>query len=189
MTVTAFLKKSNLTCQTEGMNIITMDLCTFSVAALDEQRDHIQFGRTEYKIHLLSYIRLRWTTSEFTGRLQNLLDDFRIYWTTSDFYWTTWVLEVKISSATWPGGSVLYVKSNGNWCCTSPTWAEVQFRSSWSPTRRSQVGLQLRPDGLDWSCTRWTSVDSTQGHLVQVQVQLGFASLDFNLTEIGLQPK
>ena len=58
MTVTAFLKKSNLTCQTEGMNIITMDLCTFSVAALDEQRDHIQFGRTEYKIHLLSYIRL-----------------------------------------------------------------------------------------------------------------------------------
>ena len=26
-----------------------MDLCTFSVAALDEQRDHIQFGRTEYK--------------------------------------------------------------------------------------------------------------------------------------------
>ena len=85
MTVTAFLKKSNLTCQTEGMNIITMDLCTFSVAALDEQRDHIQFGRTEYKIHLLSYIRLRWTTSEFTGRLQNLLDDFRIYWTTSEF--------------------------------------------------------------------------------------------------------
>ena len=59
MTVTAFLKKSNLTCQTEGMNIITMDLCTFSVAALDEQGDHIQFGRTEYKIHLLSYIRLR----------------------------------------------------------------------------------------------------------------------------------
>jgi len=110
MTVTAFLKKSNLTCQTEGMNIITMDLCTFSVAALDEQRDHIQFGRTEYKIHLLSYIRLCWTTSEFTGRLQNLLDDFRIYWTTSDFYWTTWVLEVKISSATWPGGSVLITK-------------------------------------------------------------------------------
>ena len=107
MTVTAFLKKSNLTCQTEGMNIITMDLCTFSVAALDEQRDHIQFGRTEYIIHLLSYIRLHWTTSEFSGRLQNLLDDFRIYWTTSDFYWTTWVLEVKISSATWPGGSVL----------------------------------------------------------------------------------
>ena len=62
-----------------------MDLCTFSVAALDEQRDHIQFGRTEYKIHLLSYIRLRTTTSEFTGRLQNLLDDFRIYWTTSEF--------------------------------------------------------------------------------------------------------
>ena len=113
MTVTAFLKKSNLTCQTEGMNIITMDLCTFSVAALDEQRDHIQFGRTEYKIHLLSYIRLRWTTSEFTGRLQNLLDDFRIYWTTSDFYWTTWVLEVKISSATWPGGSVL---TNNHFC-------------------------------------------------------------------------
>ena len=59
MTVTALLRKSNLTCQTEGMNIITMDLCTFSVAALDEQRDHIEIGCTEYKIHLLSYIGLR----------------------------------------------------------------------------------------------------------------------------------
>ena len=57
MTVTAFLKKSNLTCQTEGMNIITMDLCTFSVAALDEQRDHIQFGRTEYKGVISLYLR------------------------------------------------------------------------------------------------------------------------------------
>ena len=139
MTVTALLKKSNLTCQTEGMNIITMDLCTFSVAALDEQRDHTQFGRTEYKIHLLSYIRLRWTTSEFTGllqnllddfriywttseftgRLQNLLDDFRIYWTTSDFCWTTWVLEGKILSATWPGGSVLFKKVQ-NFCQILP---------------------------------------------------------------------
>ena len=44
--------------------------------------------------------------------------------------------------------SNFYVKSNGNWCCTSPTWAEVQFRSSWSPTRRSRVGLQL-----DRNCT------------------------------------
>ena len=44
-----------------------------------------------------------------------------------------------------------YVKSNGNRCWTSPTWAEVQFRSSWSPTRRSRVGLQLDRN--------WTSLE------------------------------
>ena len=79
-----------------------------------------------------------------------------------------------------------YVKSNGNRCCTSPTWAEVQFRSSWSTTRRSRVGLQLGRDGLDWSCTRWTSVDSTQGHWVQVQVQRGAAELNLDLDEVAL---
>ena len=166
MTVTAFLKKSNLTCQTEGMNIITMDLCTFSVAALDEQRDHIQFGRTEYKIHLLSYIRLRWTTSEFTGRLQNLLDDFRIYWTTSkilddfkntgrlqnllddfriywttsDFYWTTWVLEVKISSATWHLGPI-NTRPQGIQCRRSFSlrYCSKRFTLSWSVWRFDQI--------------------------------------------------
>ena len=109
-----------------------------------------------------------------------------------------------------------YVKSNGNRCWTSPTWAEVQFRSrvglqldrnwtslelhevihhrlqsspsrpNWSPPRRSRVGLQLGRDGLDWSCTRWTSVDSTQGHWVQVQVQRGAAELNLDLDEVAL---
>ena len=50
-------------------------------------------------------------------------------------------------------------------------------RPSWSPTRRSRVGL-------DWSCTRWTSVDSTQGH--RVQVQRGKAELNFNLASMYL---
>ena len=118
----------------------------------------------------------------------------------------------------------LYVKFNGNWCWTSPTWSQVQFwsswsstrrsrvelqldqnwtwvelhevihhrlqsspsRPSWSPTRRSRVGLQLGRDGLDWSCTRWTSVDSTQGHRVQVQVERGAAELNLDLDEVAL---
>ena len=118
----------------------------------------------------------------------------------------------------------LYVKFNGNWCWTSPTWSQVQFwsswsstrrsrvelqldqnwtwvelhevihhrlqsspsRPSWSPTRQRRVGLQLGRDGLDWSCTRWTSVDSTQGHRVQVQVQRGAAELNLDLDEVAL---
>ena len=59
-------------------------------------------------------------------------------------------------------------------------------RPSWSPTRRSRVRLQLGRDGLDWSCTRWTSVDSTQGHRVQVQVQRGAAELNLDLDEVAL---
>ena len=59
-------------------------------------------------------------------------------------------------------------------------------RPNWSPTRRSRVGLQLGRDGLDWSCTRWTSVDSTQGHWVQVQVQRGAAELNLDLDEVAL---
>ena len=68
-------------------------------------------------------------------------------------------------------GIVLYVKFNGNWCWTSPTWSQVQLdqnwtwvelhevihhrlqsspsRPNWSPTKRSRVGLQLGWDGLD----------------------------------------
>ena len=96
-----------------------------------------------------------------------------------------------------------YVKSNGNRCWTSPTWAEVQFRSSWSPTRRSRVGLQLdrnwtslelhevihhrlqsSPSRPNWSPTRRS----------RVWLQLGRDGLDWsctrftecNLTEIEL---
>ena len=87
-----------------------------------------------------------------------------------------------------------YVKFNGNWCWT---WVELHevihhrlqsspSRPNWSPTRRSRVGLQLGRDGLDWSCTRWTSVDSTQGHWVQVQVQRGAAELNLDLDEVAL---
>ena len=111
-----------------------------------------------------------------------------------------------------------YVKFNGNWCWTSPTWSQVQFwlswsrvelqldqnwtwvelhevihhrlqsspsRPSWSPTRQRRVGLQLGRDGLDWSCTRWTSVDSTQGHRVQVQVQRGAAELNLDFVALS----
>ena len=46
---------------------VAMDFTHISVATLDERRDRI--GRTEYKIHLLSYLRPRWTTSEFTKPL------------------------------------------------------------------------------------------------------------------------
>ena len=86
-----------------------------------------------------------------------------------------------------------------SWTWTWPNWTWVELhevihhrlrsspsRPSWSPTRRSRVGLQLGRDGLDWSCTRWTSVDSTQGHRVQVQVQRGAAELNLDLDEVAL---
>ena len=86
-----------------------------------------------------------------------------------------------------------------NWTsnCRNWTWVELHevihhrlrsspSRLSWSPMRRSRVGLQLGRDGLDWSCTRWTSVDSTQGHRVQVQVQRGAAELNLDLDEVAL---
>ena len=60
------------------------------------------------------------------------------------------------------------------------------LRSSWSPTRRSRVGLQLDRNGLEWSCTRWSTTDSDQVHRGQVEVQRGEAELDFNLAEMDL---
>ena len=86
-----------------------------------------------------------------------------------------------------------------NWTsnCRNWTWVELHevihhrlrsspSRPSWSSTRRSRVELQLGRDGLDWSCTRWTSVDSAQGHRVQVQVQRGAAELNLDLDEVAL---
>ena len=57
-------------------------------------------GHTEYKIHLLNYLRFYCSTSEFTVRPQNLLFDLRIYCPTSEFYCTTWVFGSSNFSAT-----------------------------------------------------------------------------------------
>ena len=42
-------------------------------------------GHTEYKIHLLSDLRVYCPTSEFTVRPQSLLSDLRVYCPTSEF--------------------------------------------------------------------------------------------------------
>ena len=59
-------------------------------------------------------------------------------------------------------------------------------RPSPSSTRLRLVELGLGLSGLEWS-QRWsTSCNFSQVHLGQVEVQLGFASLDFNLASMDL---
>ena len=59
-------------------------------------------------------------------------------------------------------------------------------RPSPSSTRLRLVELGLGLGGLEWS-QRWsTSCNFSQVHLGQVEVQLGFASLDFNLASMDL---
>ena len=92
-----------------------------------------------------------------------------------------------------------YIKFNGNWCWTSPTWSQVQFlqfevqflnlkfneaKPSW--TSSWEIELQIAEIELEWSCTRWSTTDSDQVHRGRVEVQRGEAELDFNSAEMDL---
>ena len=70
-----------------------------------------------------------------------------------------------------------------NLCCSSCNFSSRPPRPSPSSTRLRLVELGL---GLEWS-QRWsTSCNFRQVHLGQVEVKLGFASLDFNLASMDL---
>ena len=69
-------------------------------------------------------------------------------------------------------------------CSSSCNFSSRPPRPSPSSTRLRLVELGL--GGLEWS-QRWsTSCNFSQVHLGQVEVQLGFASLDFNLASMDL---
>ena len=71
-------------------------------------------------------------------------------------------------------------------CCSSCNFSSRPPRPSPSSTRLRLVELGLGLSGLEWS-QRWsTSCNFSQVHLGQVEVQLGFASLDFNLASMDL---
>ena len=71
-------------------------------------------------------------------------------------------------------------------CCSSCNFSSRPPRPSPSSTRLRLVELGLGLGGLEWS-QRWsTSCNFSQVHLGQVEVQLGFASLDFNLASMDL---
>ena len=56
----------------------------------------------------------------------------------------SWYCNITVTTQQCRGG--LYVKFNGNWCWTSPTWSQVQFWSSWSSTRRSPTPITVELD-------------------------------------------
>ena len=62
---------------------------------------------------------------------------------------------------------------------------EVKLKSN--EVGSSWVGLQFHREGLDWSCTRWTSVDSTQGHWVGIGVQRGGSRVELQFHWGGLE--
>ena len=62
---------------------------------------------------------------------------------------------------------------------------EVKLKSNEAAS--SRVGLQFHREGLDWSCTRWTSVDSTQGHWVGIGVQRGGSRVELQFHWGGLE--
>ena len=66
----------------------------------------------------------------------------------------------------------------------------LEWSQRWSTSCNfSQVHLgQVGLDGLYWSLWWITSCNSTQVQFGQVQVQLGFASLNLNLTSLNLRP-
>ena len=71
-------------------------------------------------------------------------------------------------------------------CSSSCNFSSRPPRPSPSSTRLRLVELGLGLGGLEWS-QRWsTSCNFSQVHLGQVEVQLGFASLDFNLASMDL---
>ena len=50
----------------------------------------------------------------------------------------------------------------------------------------AELDFNLTEIVLHWSCTRWSTTDSSQVHRGQVEVQRGEAELDFNLAEMDL---
>ena len=71
-------------------------------------------------------------------------------------------------------------------CCSSCNFSSRPPRPSPSSTRLRLVELGLGLGGLEWSQRWFTSCNFSQVHLGQVEVQLGFASLDFNLASMDL---